>query len=54
MLVAYGGASPPVVPAIAKALVGFIPSARLEAIPGASRGMLDSHSGAVADLILSE
>jgi pimeloyl-ACP methyl ester carboxylesterase len=53
VLVAYGGASPPVASAIARALVGLIPRARLQAIPGAGHGMLDSHPGAVADLVLA-
>jgi pimeloyl-ACP methyl ester carboxylesterase len=54
VLVAYGGSSAPVAPAIARALVGFMPLARLQAIPGASHGMLDSHPSAVAELILSK
>jgi pimeloyl-ACP methyl ester carboxylesterase len=53
VLVAYGSASPPVAPAIAFVLVGLMPLARLEAIPGASHGMPDSHPSAVADLILA-
>jgi hypothetical protein len=28
-----------------------MPSARLHVLPGATHGMLDSHSGALADLI---
>src|SRR5262249_33662619 len=50
-LVVYGEASPPVAPAIAKALAQSLPAARLHGIPGANHGMLDGHPGAVADLI---
>ncbi len=52
VLVAYGGASPPVAPAIAKALVSLLPAARLESIAGAGHGMLDTHPDAVAGLLL--
>jgi pimeloyl-ACP methyl ester carboxylesterase len=54
VLVACGSASPPVAPAIAKALVALMPLARLHPIPAAGHGMLDSHPDAVADLILAE
>jgi pimeloyl-ACP methyl ester carboxylesterase len=53
VVVAYGSDSPPVAPAIAKALVELMAKARLHAVPGANHGMLDSHAGAVADLILA-
>jgi pimeloyl-ACP methyl ester carboxylesterase len=52
VLVAYGGASPPVAPAIAEALASLLPMARLQAIPGAGHGMLDSHPDAIAALLL--
>jgi pimeloyl-ACP methyl ester carboxylesterase len=52
VLVAYGEASPPVAPAIAKALVSLLPTARLHAIDDASHGMLDTHPDAVAALLL--
>ena len=51
--IAYGAASPPVAPAIAKALAGLMPRASIHAIPDAGHGMLDSHPRAVADVILS-
>lgn len=54
VMVAYGGASRPVAPAIAKALVDLMPLVQLYSIPGASHGMLESHPDAVADLILAE
>lgn len=50
-LVVYGEASPAVAPAIAKALARLLPLAQLRSLPGANHGMLDSHPGAVADLI---
>jgi pimeloyl-ACP methyl ester carboxylesterase len=53
VLVVHGDASPPVAPAIAAALVELMPLARLQAIAGAGHGMLDTHPGAVADLILA-
>lgn len=53
VVVAYGSDSPPTASAIAKALVGLMAKARLHTIPGANHGMLDSHAGAVADLILA-
>jgi pimeloyl-ACP methyl ester carboxylesterase len=52
VMVAYGGASPPVASAIARALVDLMPLAQLHCLPGAGHGMLDSHPDAVADLIL--
>jgi pimeloyl-ACP methyl ester carboxylesterase len=51
--IAYGGASPPVAPAIATALTRLMPQARLHVIPGATHGMLESHPDGVADLILA-
>jgi pimeloyl-ACP methyl ester carboxylesterase len=51
VLVAYGTASPPVAPAIARAVVGLIARARRHAIHGAGHGMLDSHSAEIADLM---
>jgi len=53
-LVAYGSASPSVAPAIAKALASLMPLARLAAVPGANHGMLNSHSDAVAALLLGD
>lgn len=53
VLVAYGGASPPAASAIATALAGLLPRARSQVVPGAAHGMLDSHSDALADLILA-
>jgi pimeloyl-ACP methyl ester carboxylesterase len=53
VLVANGGASPPVASGIARAPVGLIPRARLQAIASAGHAMLDSHPGAVADLVLA-
>ncbi len=53
VIVAYGSESPSVAPSIAKALVRFLPQARLEAILGANHGMLDSHPEAVVNLILA-
>ena len=53
VLVAYGGASPPAASAIATALAGSLPRARSQVVPGAAHGMLDSHSDALADLILA-
>jgi pimeloyl-ACP methyl ester carboxylesterase len=52
VLVAHGAASPPVAPAIAKALASLLPAAHLSAIDGASHGMLDTHPDAVAALLL--
>jgi pimeloyl-ACP methyl ester carboxylesterase len=51
VLIAYGGASPPAAPAIATALAGLLPRARLAAIDGATHAMLDSHPQDVAGLI---
>ena len=53
VLVAYGGVSPPAASAIAMALAGLLPRARSQVVPGAAHGMLDSHSDALADLILA-
>ena len=51
IIVGYGSASPPVVPAIARALAGILPNARVTAIEQATHGMLDSHPEQVAGLI---
>ncbi|CAN5916366.1 alpha/beta hydrolase [soil metagenome] len=51
VVVAYGDKSPDVVRAIAHALLGLLPNARIEAIAGAHHGMLDAHPEAVARLI---
>jgi len=51
VVVGYGSASPPVVPAIARALAGILPNARIAAIDQATHGMLDSHPEQVAGLI---
>lgn len=53
VLVAYGGVSPPAASAIAMALAGLLPRARSQVVPRAAHGMLDSHSDALADLILA-
>ena len=49
--IACGGASPPVAGAIAGALAGLLPQAEVVSIPGATHGMLDTHSQEVARLI---
>ncbi len=49
--IVYGGASPPVAPAIACALAALLPDALVEELPGATHGMLDSHPGQVAAVI---
>lgn len=46
-----GGASPPVIEAIACALAALLPDALVEEMPGATHGMLDSHPGQVAAVI---
>jgi pimeloyl-ACP methyl ester carboxylesterase len=51
VVIAYGGASPPVAPAIANALTKLLPKTELHAIPDATHGMLDSHAEPVARLI---
>ncbi len=51
VVVGYGSASPPVVPAIARALAGILPNVRVTAIEQATHGMLDSHPEQVAGLI---
>jgi pimeloyl-ACP methyl ester carboxylesterase len=53
VLVAFGGASPPTAPEIARVLVDLLPRARSQVVPGATHGMLDSHPDALADLILT-
>lgn len=50
-LIAYGAASPPAAPAIARALAGLLPKATCEAIDGATHAMLDTHPQAVAALV---
>ena len=35
------------------ALAGLLPRARSQVVPGAAHGMFDSHSDALADLILA-
>ncbi|MCW5772144.1 MAG: alpha/beta hydrolase [Rhodospirillaceae bacterium] len=49
--IAYGAASPPVVPAIAEALAGLLPQAETVPIADATHGMLDTHPEAVAAII---
>ena len=53
VLVGYGAASPPVVPAIATALAGLLPDAATAPIADATHAMLDTHPEAVAGLIRS-
>jgi pimeloyl-ACP methyl ester carboxylesterase len=52
VLIACGGASPTVAPAIAAALTTLLPRAQVRTIAGATHGMLDTHADAVAALIL--
>jgi len=51
VLIAYGAKSPPVVPAIARALASLLPTAETVPIEGATHAMLDTHPEAVASLI---
>jgi pimeloyl-ACP methyl ester carboxylesterase len=51
VLIAYGAKSPPVVPAIARALASLLPKAETAPIDGATHAMLDTHPEAVAALI---
>lgn len=51
VVIGCGGASPPVIPAIAKALASLLSDAAVETLDGATHGMLDSHPEAVAVLI---
>jgi pimeloyl-ACP methyl ester carboxylesterase len=53
LAIAYGDNSPTVVEAIVRALAGLVQQARTVVVPGANHGMLDSHPGEVADLILA-
>ena len=53
VLIAFGSASPPTAPEIARVLVELLPGAGSQVVPGASHGMLDSHPDALADLILA-
>lgn len=49
--IAFGGASPPVAPAIARALGGLLSTATVEAIDGATHGMVDGHPAEVAAIL---
>lgn len=51
VLMVYGGRSPDLVPAMGRALQQLVPRVRMEAIPDANHGMLDTHPEAVARLI---
>jgi pimeloyl-ACP methyl ester carboxylesterase len=51
VLIAYGGASPPLAGIIAHALARLMPRVEVVSIPGATHGMLDTHSAAVVGLI---
>ena len=51
VLIAYGGASPPMAGIIANALARLMPRVEVVSIPGATHGMLDTHSAAVVGLI---
>jgi pimeloyl-ACP methyl ester carboxylesterase len=53
VLMVYGDRSPPVIPAMGRALLKLVPHARMEVLAGANHGMLDFHSEAVARLIAS-
>jgi pimeloyl-ACP methyl ester carboxylesterase len=46
-----GGASPPASGAIVAALARLVPGARIETVPGATHGMLDTHAEAVAVIL---
>jgi len=50
-IIAYGGASPPIIPTIAHSLARLLPRAEARAIPGGTHAMLDTHAEAVAALI---
>jgi pimeloyl-ACP methyl ester carboxylesterase len=47
----HGGASPPASGAIVAALARLVPGARIETVPGAMHGMLDTHAEAVAAIL---
>jgi pimeloyl-ACP methyl ester carboxylesterase len=50
-IIAYGGASPPIIPTIANALARLLPRAEVLSIPGGTHAMLDTHAEAVAAII---
>ena len=50
-IIAYGGASPPIIPTIANALARLLPRAEARAIAGGTHAMLDMHAEAVAAII---
>ena len=50
-IIAFGGASPPIIPTIANALARLLPRAGARIIPGGTHAMLDTHPEAVAALI---
>jgi pimeloyl-ACP methyl ester carboxylesterase len=53
VLMVYGDKSPPVVPAMGRALLKLVAHARMEVLADANHGMLDFHPEAVARLIAS-
>jgi pimeloyl-ACP methyl ester carboxylesterase len=54
VLVVIGDRSPPVVPAMGRALLKLVPHARMEVLADANHGMLDFHPAAVARLIAAQ
>jgi pimeloyl-ACP methyl ester carboxylesterase len=51
-LLVYRSAGAPTAAGIVEALAHLIPNARTALIPGAAHGMLDSHAGAVTEIMV--